>query len=69
MESANLLIGHKHDKEIYLIEIFVAIDYGSCLWVHVGTRLDIGEKNIIFRSITFQNVVQNSSNAGLATHL
>jgi hypothetical protein len=44
MES-NLLIGHKHGKEIYMIEIFVinvlwrAII--SCLWVHVGARLDI----------------------------
>jgi hypothetical protein len=28
MESTNLLIGHKHGKEIYLIERFVACDYG-----------------------------------------
>jgi hypothetical protein len=28
MESTNLLIGHKHGKEIYLIERFVASDYG-----------------------------------------
>jgi hypothetical protein len=28
MESTNLLIGHKHGKEIYLIERFVAGDYG-----------------------------------------
>jgi hypothetical protein len=28
MESNNLLIGHKHDKEIYMIEIFVVSDYG-----------------------------------------
>jgi hypothetical protein len=28
MESSNLLIGHKHDKEIYLIERFVGGDYG-----------------------------------------
>jgi hypothetical protein len=28
MEITNLLIGHKYDKEIYLIERFVACDYG-----------------------------------------
>jgi hypothetical protein len=28
MESTNLLIRHKYDKEIYLIERFVACDYG-----------------------------------------
>jgi hypothetical protein len=28
MERNNLLIGHKHGKEIYLIERFVACVYG-----------------------------------------
>jgi hypothetical protein len=28
MESNNLLIGHKHGKEIYMIEIFLTSDYG-----------------------------------------
>jgi hypothetical protein len=41
----------------------------SCLWVHVGARLDVGEKRIIFRSVTLQNLVQNSCNDGLVTHL
>jgi hypothetical protein len=41
----------------------------SCLHVHVGARLDVCEKRIIFRSVTFQNLVQNSCNAGLVTHL
>jgi hypothetical protein len=35
--------------------------------VHTGARLDAGEKRIIFRSVTFQNLVQNSYNA--VTHL
>jgi hypothetical protein len=29
MESNNLLIGHKQGKKIYVIERFVAGDYGS----------------------------------------
>jgi hypothetical protein len=41
----------------------------SYLWVHADVKLDIGEKRIIFRSVTFQNLVQNSYNAGLVTHL
>jgi hypothetical protein len=28
MESNNILIGHKHGKEIYVIERFVMSDYG-----------------------------------------
>jgi hypothetical protein len=28
MESNNLLIGHKHDKEIYVTERFIMSDYG-----------------------------------------
>jgi hypothetical protein len=36
----------------------------SCLWVHADARLDVGEKSIIFRSVTFQNLVHNSCNAG-----
>jgi hypothetical protein len=27
MKSNNLLMGHKHDKEIYVIERFIASDY------------------------------------------
>jgi hypothetical protein len=38
------------------------------LWVHVGTRLDMGEESIIFRSVTFQNLVHNSYNARHVTH-
>jgi hypothetical protein len=41
----------------------------SCLCVHVGARLDVGEKRIIFVSVTFQNLVHNSCNAGLVMHL
>jgi hypothetical protein len=41
----NLLIGHKHGKEIYVIERFVisvlSKEIISYLWVHAGTRLDI----------------------------
>jgi hypothetical protein len=40
----------------------------SCLWVHTA-RLDVSEKSIIFRSITFQNLVYNSCNASHVTHL
>jgi hypothetical protein len=67
MESNNLLIGHKYDKEIYVIERFVinVLWNGiiSCLWVHADARLDVGEEMIIFRSVTFQNLVHNSCNA------
>jgi hypothetical protein len=35
------------------------------LQVHVSPRFDVGEKSIIFRSVTFQN----SCNTGLITHL
>jgi hypothetical protein len=38
----------------------------------VGTHeqyIDVDEKSIIFSSVIFQNVVQNSCNAGLVTHL
>jgi hypothetical protein len=31
MESNNLLIGHKYDNNIYVIEKFVASDYGMKL--------------------------------------
>jgi hypothetical protein len=41
----------------------------SCLWVHAGARPDMGEKNIIFCSITFQNLVHNLCNARLVMHL
>jgi hypothetical protein len=30
------------------------------LWVHVGVRLDVGEKIIIFMNVVFQNILQNS---------
>jgi hypothetical protein len=66
MKSNNLLIGHKHGKKIFLIERFITGDY---LWVQAGTRLDVDEKNIIFRSVTFQNVVENPYNADLVTHM
>jgi hypothetical protein len=29
----------------------------------VRARLDVGEKRIIFRSVTFQNLIHNSCNA------
>jgi hypothetical protein len=67
------MIGHKHDKEIYLIERYVINELRkeiiSCLRVHAGARLDVAEKSIIFRSVTFQNLVQNSCNARLVTHM
>jgi hypothetical protein len=49
----NLLIGHKHGKKIYVIERFVinVLWKGiiSCLWVHVGARLDVlWKENIVF---------------------
>jgi hypothetical protein len=51
------MIGHKHGKEIYLIERYVINELRkgiiSCLWVHVGPRLDVCEKSIIFMSVTF----------------
>jgi hypothetical protein len=69
----NKNIKHKYGKEIYVIEIFVIkvlckriISY---LWVHADARLDVDEKNIIFRSVTFQNIIQNLCNADLVTHL
>jgi hypothetical protein len=31
IESNNLLIGHKHDNEIYVIERFIVSDYGRKL--------------------------------------
>jgi hypothetical protein len=40
-----------------------------CLRVHAGASLDVGEKSNIFRNDTFQNIVQNSYNAGLVMHL
>jgi hypothetical protein len=67
------MIGHKHGKQIYLIETYVINELRkgiiSYLWVHAGVRLDVGEKSIIFRSVTFQNIVQKSYNGGLVTHL
>jgi hypothetical protein len=62
-----LLIGHKYGKEIYVIERFVTSDYGRelshvCGYTH-GARLDVGEKMIIFKSVTLQNLVHNSCNA------
>jgi hypothetical protein len=41
----------------------------SYLRVHTGGSLDVGEKSNIFQIITFQNVVQNSCNVDLVTHL
>jgi hypothetical protein len=34
-----------------------------------GYWIDVDEKSIIFRSVTFQNLVQNSCNIGLVMHL
>jgi hypothetical protein len=66
-------IKHKHGKEISVIERFVfnVLWNGiiSCLCVHTGARLNVGEKSIIFRSVTFQNLVHNSYNARHVTHL
>jgi hypothetical protein len=39
------------------------------LRVHAGARVSMGDKRIIFMSVTFQNLVQNSCNTGLVTHL
>jgi hypothetical protein len=73
MESNNLLIGHKHDKKIYMIERFVASDYGWKLSHICGyTRaLDLTwvRKRIIFRSVTFQNLVHNSCNVWHVMHM
>jgi hypothetical protein len=41
----------------------------SYLWVHVDASLNVSEKSINFRSVIFQNLVQNSCNAMLITHL
>jgi hypothetical protein len=41
----------------------------SYLWVHAGARLNVGEKSIIFRSVTFQILVHNSYNARYLTHM
>jgi hypothetical protein len=69
----NLLIRQKNGKKIYVIERFVVNALCkiiiSCLWAHAGARLVVDEKKIIFRSVTFQNVVQNSYNTQLVTHL
>jgi hypothetical protein len=66
-------IKHKHGNKIYVIErIIVNVLWKGIipnLWVHVGTRLDMGEESIIFRSVTFQILVHNSYNARHVTHL
>jgi hypothetical protein len=53
-------IKHKHDKEIYFIEIFVinVLWKGiiSCLWVRVGARHDILWKG----NIAFLKVLENN---------
>jgi hypothetical protein len=41
----------------------------SCMWVHAGGRPNLGEKSIIFGSVTLQNLVHNSCNARLVAHL
>jgi hypothetical protein len=41
----------------------------SCMRVHAGISLNVGEKSNTFRSVTFQNIVQNSCNAGHVMHL
>jgi small basic protein len=66
-------IKHKYGKEIFVIERFIinVLWKGiiSYLWVHMGARLNVGEKSIILRSVTFQNLVHNSYNARHVTHL
>jgi hypothetical protein len=51
-----------------LLHVFMEGNYlmfvGTC-----GRLIDMGEKSIIFRSVTFQNLVQNSCNTGLVTHM
>jgi hypothetical protein len=57
MKINNMLIRHNQDKEISLIERFIAYVYGRklshYLRVHVDTALDVSEKNNIFRSVIF----------------
>jgi hypothetical protein len=61
MES-NLLIGHKHRKEIYMIERF-DIDLSwkgiiSCLWVHARAILDVlWKENIAFLWVLENNFI------------
>lgn len=58
MESNNLLIGHKHDKEIYVIKIFVMSDYGRELsHIYEYTRtLDLTwvRKGLLLRALYFK---------------
>jgi hypothetical protein len=58
MES-NLLIGHKHGKEIYVIERFVINVLWkviiSCMWVHARARLDVLWKG----NIAFMWILEN----------
>ncbi len=56
MESNNLLIGHKYDNNIYVIEKFVinVLWKGiiSYLWIHAGATLDVLWKgNIVFLGV------------------
>jgi hypothetical protein len=73
MESNNLVIKHKHGKKIYLIERFVAGVYERELYHVCGytwaLELMCVRKNIIFKSVIFQNLVQNLCNVGLIMHL
>jgi hypothetical protein len=51
-----------------LSQVFIEGNYLIFVGTH-GRYIYVGEKSIIFRSVTFQNLVQNSYNAGLVTHL
>jgi hypothetical protein len=48
--------------------MFMEVNYfmfaGTC-----GRKIAVGEKSIIFMSVTFQNLDQNTCNVRLATHL
>jgi hypothetical protein len=66
-------IKHKYGKKISVIERFVINilwkEIISYLWVHTDARFNMGEKNIILMSATFQNLVHNSYNARYIMHL
>jgi hypothetical protein len=51
-----------------LSQVIMEGNYHMFMGTH-GARLDMSEKSIIFSSVTFQNIVQNSCNTGLVTHL
>jgi hypothetical protein len=61
-------MARKYTSLKHLSQVFIEGNY----LIFVGTRghyIYVGEKSIIFRSVTFQNLVQNSYDARLVTHL